>query len=129
MDQQSLTEIDSWRAVTSAISDLAVPLGRSRGVEIEAATGDGPIDKSRRFSILARDRGVFLMRLMRERNAVECHWEQENGNAWWCQYRIEPDGTWVGPLARGADNLRLATTDEIARNIIDGWLIAVVPHH
>jgi hypothetical protein len=119
---------ESWKAVIATITAVAVPLGRSRGVKTEAIENVDPTDGVRRFTLLARDHGVFMMRLLQERRAVECHWEQANGNAWHGAYRIEPDGSWVGPIAARAASRRLTTPIDIARDIIDGWLTVVIPH-
>ena len=119
---------DSWNAVVATVRASAVPLGRSRGVNTEALESVDWTDGARRFTLLARDHGVFTMRLLHERRAVECYWEQENGNAWQRGYSIEADGSWIGPIASRAASRRLTTTTEIARDIIDGWLTVVVPH-
>ncbi len=93
--QQANLQTESWHSVIRAISALAVPLGRDRGVQIDVAQGDDRIDGQPRFTVIAHDRGAVALALVREQRAVECHCELENGLAWWCRYQIEPDG--LGP--------------------------------
>src|SRR5262249_29932165 len=119
---------DSWSAVIATITAVAVPLGRSRGGKTGGIEKVGPIDGARRVTLLARNHRAFMMRPLHESRAVECDWEQENGNAWHGGYRIEPDGSWVGPIASRASSRRLTTPTDIARDIIDGWLTVVIPH-
>jgi hypothetical protein len=60
---------------------------------------------------------------------VRCFAELATGGWWECGYRVEDDGTWLGPLAAKAEARRITGSDAIAREIVDGWLTAVIPHH
>jgi hypothetical protein len=113
--------------VILAIRRVAIPLGQERGVPIGAVAESQADDGSRRFTIMAT-KGAFVMRLLPD-HAVECHWEMAAGNAWYCRYQIEPDGSWRGPFAKGAQHKHIVGADAVAREIIDAWLVEVVPHH
>jgi hypothetical protein len=52
-----------------------------------------------------------------------------SGLAWDCGYRYTEDGSWLGPLAPCAENRRFMTARELAIDLLDGWVTAVIPHH
>jgi hypothetical protein len=123
-----MRQTDTWASVSSAVETIAVPVGRQRGTPILAARADERLDGAARFVVVA-DRGAFVMSRRPTHRAVDCHWELSNGVAWWGHYRIDDDGSWTGPFAPGAESRRMTDPNDIARDLIDGWLMAVIPHH
>jgi hypothetical protein len=122
--------VPSWRQVTELIGTVAATLGASRGVAIHGAEGRRGDNDLSTFVVQTRSAADALtLTLHPAEKRVRCFAELASGGWWECGYRIQNDGTWLGPLAPSAESRRVAGTEAIARDIVDGWLVAVIPHH
>jgi hypothetical protein len=122
--------VPSWGQVTAAIGAVASRVGASRGITVwnaEGRRGDNDLP-----TFVVQTRGAtdaLTLTLHPAERRVRCFAELGTGGWWDCGYRVENGGTWVGPLAPAAQSRPITGIEAIAGDIVDGWLVAVVPHH
>lgn len=130
VDWRAREVVPSWAPVTHAVGELAQTVGAPRGVNIAGAEGRRSDNNLPMFLVsTAEGASALTLTLRPSERSVRVFAELASGGWWEGSYRIEADGTWVGPIAPGAQAERVAGIDRIAREIVDGWLTAVVPHH